>query len=774
MALTQITGPYPIFTDLDGTPLDDGYLYIGEPNQDPETNPVQVFWNSALTIPASQPIRTTNGYAWRNGTPGLIYTSGEFSITIRNKRQEFVLYSPLGYGFDPAAVSGAVVKNDYTGDGVQVDFTLSASPSTILATNVFINGVYQEKDSYSLLGNVITFSVAPPISSSIEIITNETGVINSTNASLVSYTAGYAGSVAQTVQSKLEQYISVKDFGAVGDGVTDDSDAFIAARTAAAATGKMVYAPAGRYKLNKAITSSEDLNLMGDGPSTVLDFTGTVTGGSYALEAIGTATQIQNLTGTQNEGLNTVVFASAPSLAVGDVFVIYNPTDYSWSGFRSYYRAGEWCEVESISGSTVTVKNQLYASYAAADVDVYKITGPNVTLRDFSIVGTTILGLIHTEFCINPLIENVTADHANDSAVYFDRCFHATASNLIINNVGDGGDDYGIAVGNSQHVHIQGGYLYSRRHAVTHGGTDGICAVPVRDSRTIGAVLKNDPASGVEDFDFHGNVEDCSAIDCTIYGGAVLGGKNVELVNCHITADSGGRCVYHSEVKGGYFGSTNCKFTTYVDPTAGGRGIYDIGGNSASVTSDTDEDVTFFIRGCRLFARNISSSAAFCLFLNSGATVKTNFEISGLTGDVNDINSILRTSLDSGTADSDFIIVDNISGFPSGTRLHAAPDSVYINFPHRLQKQTGKESISATSGTHYTFGTTVNFKYPYPRAPQAFAGGTNLFSGNVAAIPGLHGLSETQIRPWVYSADATDWNTTSLITVDWIALIDEV
>jgi hypothetical protein len=43
MALTQVTGPYPIFTDLDGTPLDDGYLYIGAINDDPETNPIQVF-----------------------------------------------------------------------------------------------------------------------------------------------------------------------------------------------------------------------------------------------------------------------------------------------------------------------------------------------------------------------------------------------------------------------------------------------------------------------------------------------------------------------------------------------------------------------------------------------------------------------------------------------------------------------------------------------------------------------------------------------------------
>jgi hypothetical protein len=225
MALTQVTGPYPIFTDLDGTPLDDGYLYIGEINQDPEQNPIQVFWDANLLIPATQPIRTSNGYAYRNGTPALIYTAGEFSITIRNKREEFVLYSPVGYGFDPKAVSASVVKNDFVGDGVEVDFVLSAAPSTILATNAFINGVYQEKDSYTLSGNTITFSIAPPLNSSIEIMTNETGIINSGNATAISYTASFAGATAQTVQTKLEQYVSVADFGAVGDGVTDDTAA---------------------------------------------------------------------------------------------------------------------------------------------------------------------------------------------------------------------------------------------------------------------------------------------------------------------------------------------------------------------------------------------------------------------------------------------------------------------------------------------------------------------------------------------------------------------
>ena len=313
MALTQVTGPYPIFTDLDGTPLDDGYLYIGAINDDPETNPIQVFWDANLTIPATQPIRTNNGYAYRNGTPALLYAGGEFSITIRNKRNEFVLYSPVGYGFDPAAVSASVVKNDFIGDGVTVAFVLSASPSTILATNIFINGVYQEKDSYTLSGNTITFTVAPPLSSSIEILTNETGIINSGNANDISYTLTAAGATLQSVQTKLEQYISVKDFGAVGDGVTDDTAAIQAAEDACAVSGQALLFPAGTYRCNSGITK-KSVNWIGEGKyDTKLAYYGSAT----FINATGTSPSRKIFTISDMELNGTNAGAAAIGITLG-------------------------------------------------------------------------------------------------------------------------------------------------------------------------------------------------------------------------------------------------------------------------------------------------------------------------------------------------------------------------------------------------------------------------------------------------------------------------
>jgi polygalacturonase len=60
-----------------------------------------------------------------------------------------------------------------------------------------------------------------------------------------------AGAVARTVTSKLQDVVHVKDFGAKGDGVTDDSAAFTAALASGASE---VRADHGAYVINSVIT----------------------------------------------------------------------------------------------------------------------------------------------------------------------------------------------------------------------------------------------------------------------------------------------------------------------------------------------------------------------------------------------------------------------------------------------------------------------------------------------------------------------------------------
>ena len=82
----EVRMPFEIFRDTDGSPLDAGYIYIGAENQDPIANPVQVFWNAALTIQVAQPIRTLGGYPARSGAPGKLFTASNYSITVKNAK----------------------------------------------------------------------------------------------------------------------------------------------------------------------------------------------------------------------------------------------------------------------------------------------------------------------------------------------------------------------------------------------------------------------------------------------------------------------------------------------------------------------------------------------------------------------------------------------------------------------------------------------------------------------------------------------------------------
>lgn len=96
MSINPVVAPFPIFPDRDGQPLEAGFVYIGTANLDPVTNPIAIFWDAALTISASQPVRTLNGYASRNGSPGALFAASDFSITVKDKQGLLVVTNPSG------------------------------------------------------------------------------------------------------------------------------------------------------------------------------------------------------------------------------------------------------------------------------------------------------------------------------------------------------------------------------------------------------------------------------------------------------------------------------------------------------------------------------------------------------------------------------------------------------------------------------------------------------------------------------------------------------
>lgn len=104
MSAISIQVPYPVFYDRDGLPIDNGNIYIGVANLDPVTNPLQVYYDDALTITASQPLKTSNGYVYRNGTPAQLYVNANnFSIRVESSNNTLVYNFPDGTGLGPSA-----------------------------------------------------------------------------------------------------------------------------------------------------------------------------------------------------------------------------------------------------------------------------------------------------------------------------------------------------------------------------------------------------------------------------------------------------------------------------------------------------------------------------------------------------------------------------------------------------------------------------------------------------------------------------------------------
>jgi len=335
MTLTQLAPPYPIFTDKSGSPLDNGYLYFGTANLNPETNPITVYYDRGLTQPAAQPLRTSNGYVMRNGSPALIYANSQFSVTVRDKKKALVIYSPVGYGISPSSTSMLL-------DNAAKNVT-ELLANTSFSYNTAISGSIQVAtgDILRTLADGFAYEVAASAAINQHVTT--------------------AGGVKLYVQPSLGGY-DPRAFGAKGDGVTDDSGAIEKAVNAALVGDRGVWLSPGSYVVGtgKSFSYAGDLKIAGNGDAEFI-----LTGGApVALSFSATTAATTTLAVDAVLGATSITVASATGIVVGQIiqFSTNTPVDTSFS-----YLKQSVLVVSGISGTTVFLSEPLNFGFTVAE-----------------------------------------------------------------------------------------------------------------------------------------------------------------------------------------------------------------------------------------------------------------------------------------------------------------------------------------------------------------------------------------------------------------------
>jgi hypothetical protein len=162
--LSPVGGVAAQFFTNTGAVLTGGKLYTYAAGT---TTPLASYTNSFGNVARTNPVVLD--------AAGRVPDSGEIWIT--SASYKFVLKDAndvLIATYDNISGAGVPINNpdNFTGNGIAVAFTLSTSVANENAISVYINGIYQNKNTFSVSGTTLTFSEAPPLTSLIEILYN--------------------------------------------------------------------------------------------------------------------------------------------------------------------------------------------------------------------------------------------------------------------------------------------------------------------------------------------------------------------------------------------------------------------------------------------------------------------------------------------------------------------------------------------------------------------------------------------------------------------------
>ena len=162
--LSPVAGAAAQFLDNNGNVLTGGKLYTYLAGT---TTPEVTYTSYSGNIYHTNPIildaagRVPGGEVW-------LSSNLQYKFILKDANDVLIASWDNIAGINNAAFTNTPAN--YTGNGVTTIFTLPVNPINENWTQVYINGVYQFKSTYSVSNNYLIFSEAPPITSTIEVL----------------------------------------------------------------------------------------------------------------------------------------------------------------------------------------------------------------------------------------------------------------------------------------------------------------------------------------------------------------------------------------------------------------------------------------------------------------------------------------------------------------------------------------------------------------------------------------------------------------------------
>ena len=242
--LSPVAGAAAQFLDNSGNVLTGGKLYTYAAGT---TTPQATYTSSAGDTFHSNPIILD--------ASGRVPNGGEIWLT-DGLRYKFVLMDSNNVligtwdniiGINSNFVNYSTQEQTFTATQSQTVFTLTTityTPATN-SLNVFVNGSKQIVGVNYIETNstTVTFLTGLNVGDVVDFTTAILLAAGVTNSNLIVYNQGGANAVNRTVQAKLQESVSVLDFGAVADNSTNNTPAFQNAINYCIANGKALYVP---------------------------------------------------------------------------------------------------------------------------------------------------------------------------------------------------------------------------------------------------------------------------------------------------------------------------------------------------------------------------------------------------------------------------------------------------------------------------------------------------------------------------------------------------